>query len=46
MTGAIAGAAGQIPEEIARKAYDILTPDLQIILDKFEQAIGPSLHEH
>ena len=46
MTGAIAGAAGQIPEEIARKAYDILTPDLQIILDKFEQATGPSLHEH
>lgn len=39
MTGAIAGAAGQIPEEIAKKAYDILTPDLQRILDKFERAL-------
>ncbi len=39
MTGAIAGAAGQIHEDIAKKAYDILTPDLQMILDKFEHTI-------
>lgn len=39
MAGAIAGAAGQIPEDISRKAYDILSPDLQMILDKFEHSI-------
>lgn len=36
----IAGAAGQIPEEISKKAYDILTTDLQMILDKFEYIIS------
>ncbi|MDY5301836.1 MAG: ADP-ribosylglycohydrolase family protein, partial [Candidatus Cryptobacteroides sp.] len=39
MAGAIAGAAGQIPEDISSKAYDILSPDLQMILDKFEHSI-------
>lgn len=37
MTGAIAGANGDIPEEWAKQCRDMLPPDLLDILDRFEE---------
>ena len=39
MTGAIAGAAGDIPAEYAASAYGILTPPLRKILEEFEDCL-------
>ena len=39
MAGAIAGAAGQIPPKIAVRAYNLLTPALQEVLDNFELTV-------
>ena len=37
MTGAIAGANGDIPEEWVKQCRDMLPPDLLDILDRFEE---------
>ena len=40
MTGAIAGAKGDIPEEYAKTAYQILKPALRTVLDGFEKMLS------
>lgn len=40
MTGAIAGAKGNIPEAFAKTAYQILKPSLRAVLDEFEKTLS------
>ena len=40
MTGAIAGAKGNIPEAYAKTAYQILKPSLRAVLDEFEKTLS------
>ena len=40
MTGAIAGAKGNIPEAYAKTAYQILNPSLRAVLDEFEKTLS------